>query len=119
MFDYFLFFFFLMIRRPPRSTLFPYTTLFRSCRRIKAVERLREIPIIMLTGRTDAEDLQMAFAAGVIDYITKPVNSEERLAGESCSSAMKHEIEERKARERELAEKNQQLEQALKEVKVR
>src|SRR5258708_30947121 len=26
----FLFFFFLMIRRPPRSTLFPYTTLFRS-----------------------------------------------------------------------------------------
>src|SRR5476649_2978015 len=27
-----LLFFFLMIRRPPRSTLFPYTTLFRSCR---------------------------------------------------------------------------------------
>src|SRR5437870_11008556 len=26
------FFFFLMIRRPPRSTLFPYTTLFRSLR---------------------------------------------------------------------------------------
>src|SRR5256884_1234246 len=26
------FFFFLMIRRPPRSTLFPYTTLFRSIR---------------------------------------------------------------------------------------
>src|SRR2546422_11072250 len=29
-FSLFLFFFFLMIRRPPRSTLFPYTTLFRS-----------------------------------------------------------------------------------------
>src|SRR6266700_6696915 len=28
----FKFFFFLMIRRPPRSTLFPYTTLFRSAR---------------------------------------------------------------------------------------
>src|SRR2546425_8147672 len=28
-----LFFFFLMIRRPPRSTLFPYTTLFRSTSR--------------------------------------------------------------------------------------
>src|SRR3712207_9363071 len=26
-----LVYFFLMIRRPPRSTLFPYTTLFRSC----------------------------------------------------------------------------------------
>src|SRR5438034_5084959 len=29
-FIFFLSFFFLMIRRPPRSTLFPYTTLFRS-----------------------------------------------------------------------------------------
>src|SRR2546427_11957196 len=31
-----LFFFFLMIRRPPRSTLFPYTTLFRSHARWRA-----------------------------------------------------------------------------------
>src|SRR5215204_7391968 len=31
-FGSFFCFFFLMIRRPPRSTLFPYTTLFRSCR---------------------------------------------------------------------------------------
>src|SRR2546429_788883 len=29
--QFYFFFFFLMIRRPPRSTLFPYTTLFRSC----------------------------------------------------------------------------------------
>src|SRR5712664_4719503 len=38
----FLFFFFLMIRRPPRSTLFPYTTLFRSpaCRAWPAPPRL-------------------------------------------------------------------------------
>src|SRR2546422_1792489 len=34
-----LIFFFLMIRRPPRSTLFPYTTLFRSLRR--CTDRLR------------------------------------------------------------------------------
>src|SRR5438105_13786567 len=30
-----LFFFFLMIRRPPRSTLFPYTTLFRSLQMLR------------------------------------------------------------------------------------
>src|SRR6266568_8008404 len=30
LFFFFFFFFFLMIRRPPTSTLFPYTTLFRS-----------------------------------------------------------------------------------------
>src|SRR5438105_12449594 len=34
-----LFFFFLMIRRPPRSTLFPYTTLFRSGARPAAGHR--------------------------------------------------------------------------------
>src|SRR5437867_13075177 len=32
----FIFIFFLMIRRPPRSTLFPYTTLFRSRKRKRA-----------------------------------------------------------------------------------
>src|SRR3712207_7712792 len=38
----FVFFFFLMIRRPPRSTLFPYTTLFRSAGRLGGrVERPR------------------------------------------------------------------------------
>src|SRR3712207_7425463 len=37
------FFFFLMIRRPPRSTLFPYTTLFRS----------RGIPLVVLVLMSD------------------------------------------------------------------
>src|SRR5260221_2452023 len=35
------FFFFLMIRRPPRSTLFPYTTLFRSAAQ-RSTERVNE-----------------------------------------------------------------------------
>src|SRR5579862_9976235 len=38
-FSYFLFLFFLMIRRPPRSTLFPYTTLFRSVHRARLRRR--------------------------------------------------------------------------------
>src|SRR5256885_7359325 len=37
-----MFFFFLMIRRPPRSTLFPYTTLFRSRHRPHRQERRRQ-----------------------------------------------------------------------------
>src|SRR3712207_7170400 len=32
-----MFFFFLMIRRPPRSTLFPYTTLFRSSESVQTL----------------------------------------------------------------------------------
>src|SRR5215203_7005060 len=37
-------FFFLMIRRPPRSTLFPYTTLFRSDRRPRRADCRRLLP---------------------------------------------------------------------------
>src|SRR3712207_8344632 len=40
-----MFFFFLMIRRPPRSTLFPYTTLFRSARRDLLVPRRAPRPV--------------------------------------------------------------------------
>src|SRR5256885_11212023 len=46
-------FFFLMIRRPPRSTLFPYTTLFRSIRRNRPARPLlrarrdRVMPMIL------------------------------------------------------------------------
>ena len=44
----FSYFFFLMIRRPPRSTLFPYTTLFRSVGRygglkVDQARRLKEL----------------------------------------------------------------------------
>src|SRR5260370_29227169 len=39
-----LFFFFLMIRRPPRSTLFPYTTLFRSSVIVAASPSMAIVP---------------------------------------------------------------------------
>src|SRR3712207_1491850 len=39
---YRVFFFFLMIRRPPRSTLFPYTTLFRSAEVTRVVAGIRD-----------------------------------------------------------------------------
>src|SRR3712207_8860255 len=46
-----MYFFFLMIRRPPRSTLFPYTTLFRSraCRRTSV--RIRDVWVARRAGR--------------------------------------------------------------------
>src|SRR2546426_3637407 len=51
----FLTFFFLMIRRPPRSTLFPYTTLFRSHRYKDNVlgaiaAKLAGVPHVIRTG---------------------------------------------------------------------
>src|SRR2546430_7212168 len=42
-----------MIRRPPRSTLFPYTTLFRSERRLHDVQSLRRASEMELLGDRD------------------------------------------------------------------
>src|SRR5256885_12707008 len=42
-------FFFLMIRRPPRSTLFPYTTLFRSIGAVQATQAFTHTPVIYRT----------------------------------------------------------------------
>src|SRR2546427_6953653 len=42
-------FFFLMIRRPPRSTLFPYTTLFRSAAR-RSPRQLAYDPVLPLSA---------------------------------------------------------------------
>src|SRR5258705_11010333 len=55
--SYISFFFFLMIRRPPRSTLFPYTTLFRSGRsRQRLVKILGASPSLCHTGPRECLD---------------------------------------------------------------
>src|SRR2546426_2285144 len=51
----FSFFFFLMIRRPPRSTLFPYTTLFRS--------RRRQLQCSLVPGSAQSTPLFLAVSA--------------------------------------------------------
>src|SRR3954466_2805943 len=49
-------FFFLMIRRPPRSTLFPYTTLFRSVSSIGAVIIVSTVPVAHSCARRRSEE---------------------------------------------------------------
>src|SRR3712207_8848377 len=56
----YLFFFFLMIRRPPRSTLFPYTTLFRSHRLVQ--DQDTGVPD---DGPRDSDPLSLAAGEGV------------------------------------------------------
>src|SRR5438874_13273138 len=49
---YFLLFFFLLIRRPPRSTLFPYTTLFRSVRQQEENADRAGVKFLTATGQS-------------------------------------------------------------------
>src|SRR3712207_8920629 len=63
-----MFFFFLMIRRPPRSTLFPYTTLFRSLY-ARAYGRLPDDLVSSLTGLTEGAHFPVAADARYADDI--------------------------------------------------
>lgn len=53
---------------------------FEVCRRLKADERTREIPVIFMTIVTKMEDKVTGFEVGGVDYITKPFQPEEILA---------------------------------------
>ena len=88
------------------------------CRRIKAVDRLRDIPVIMVTAMTNTEFLVSAFDAGAMDYITKPVKKVDLLARVSSALNLKTEMDRRKAQEGALRKANAELSQALQEVKV-
>jgi class 3 adenylate cyclase len=91
----------------------PLMNGIEACRQIKAVEARRDIPVIMVTSSTETEDLKLAFAAGAMDYITKPPNEVELLARVRSALKLKHETDQRKARERDMQQLNRQLEQAL------
>ncbi|HEX7640727.1 MAG TPA: response regulator [Burkholderiaceae bacterium] len=53
---------------------------FETCRRLKAEERTRDIPVIFMTAMTEAGEKVNAFGVGAVDYVTKPFEIEEVLA---------------------------------------
>ena len=100
------------------DVLMPEQDGVETCRQIKNCAHLCDIPVIMVTAKNDLSNLQAAFAAGANDYINKPVQSVELLARVSSALALKQETDRRKAREQELRRSNEELQQALREVKV-
>jgi diguanylate cyclase (GGDEF)-like protein len=87
-----------------------------ACRRIKMTERLRDIPVIMVTAQSSDEDLEAAFNAGANDYVTKPIKVIELLARLRAALVLKHEMDCRKRREEELLAVTRQLEAANREL---
>src|SRR3712207_9028429 len=63
-----VFFFFLMIRRPPRSTLFPYTTLFRS----PAAKAQAAAEVILLTHNADLHEVNLGWHPQAEDLLWRP-----------------------------------------------
>jgi two-component system, HptB-dependent secretion and biofilm response regulator len=47
---------------------------YEVCRRLKADENTRDIPVIFLTANCEIEDERRGFEAGAVDYLTKPIS---------------------------------------------
>ena len=73
-----------------------------ACARIRSHATYQDVPIIMVTSLDDMESLANAFIAGANDYISKPVNRIELTARVRAALKLKSELEQRRAREREL-----------------
>ncbi len=100
---------------------------FETCRRLKAKETTRHIPVIFMTALTDTADKVRGFADGGVDYVTKPLQQEEVLARvrthlkmrqlqrilEGQNEQLENEVEARQQAQFALQEANEGLEQRV------
>jgi CheY-like chemotaxis protein len=83
---------------------------FETCRRLKQQATTHAIPVIFMTALADTADKVKGFAAGGVDYVTKPFQPEELLARVQAHTTVY-------LLQKELRRKNSELEAALSQVK--
>jgi PAS domain S-box-containing protein len=102
---------------------------FETCRRLKSIEKVKDIPILFMTGLTAIESKVKGFQAGAVDYVTKPIEIDEVLSRIRTHIALKNiqnelllkndllqnEITERKHAEERIRELNTHLEKRVAE----
>jgi len=79
---------------------------FEVCRRLKANERLSDIPVIFITAKDETESVIEGFQVGGVDYITKPFQEKEVLI--RVQTHLKNHL-----LTQELIQKNSELEQEI------
>jgi two-component system, sensor histidine kinase and response regulator len=119
--------------KPPElillDVMLPGIDGFETCRRLKADDRTSATPVIFMTSLTDLSDKLHGFAAGGVDYLTKPIQQAEVLARVRTHLALRdlqqqlaaqnmllqQEIAERQRAEAALQHANADLEQRVAE----
>jgi two-component system sensor histidine kinase/response regulator len=88
---------------------------FETCRRLKERETTQNIPVIFITALANTIDKVRAFALGAVDYVTKPIQSEEVLARVRTHLTIQNlqrRLEEKNARlQKEIAERERLIEE--------
>lgn len=62
------------------DVVMPKMNGFEACKRIRDNEVTRNTPIIMVTTRGEAQNVETGFDSGCNDYVTKPINGTELLS---------------------------------------
>jgi DNA-binding response OmpR family regulator len=62
------------------DVVMPKMNGFEACRRLREEEATRSVPVIMVTTRGEALNIEAGFESGCNDYITKPIDTIELLA---------------------------------------
>lgn len=83
-----------------------------ACFRIKSRDHLADTPIIAILSAAGTEDLRLAYSAGIIDCLRRPVVLVELLERVNAVLKVKHEFDRRRCREQELIEEKRQLQRA-------
>lgn len=86
------------------------------CRELKQIEQFQDVPVIIISGLKQLENLEPAFAAGAIDFLSKPPQRVELAVRVRSALKLKSEMDRRKARERELLEMTLRLEEVNREL---
>ncbi|MCP2727516.1 hybrid sensor histidine kinase/response regulator [Limnofasciculus baicalensis] len=92
---------------------------FETCRRLKADEKSKDIPVIFMTVLSDIESKVKGLQMGAVDYITKPIQIEEVLARVNVHLALRNtqvqlmnEVTEHREAEMKLQETLKELQKA-------
>ena len=71
------------------DVVMPRMNGFEACQALRAAPATRKVPIIMVTTRSEVQNVEAGFRSGCTDYITKPIDRLELLAKvRSCLSGV-------------------------------
>ncbi len=73
--------------------MLPKTDGLEVCRRFKRDEAMRDVPVIMLTARSEENDIVLGLELGAVDYITKPFSTKVLVARVRAHLRQAHEQE--------------------------
>lgn len=98
------------------DVLMPGMDGFETCRRLKADDATKHIPVIFMTALTDSVDKIKGLTLGAVDYVTKPLQHEEVIARVNVHLKLRHltkQLEEQNAQLQEEIRSRQLAESAL------